>query len=166
MRAGVLRIEGLAIAADLAGDSLHVVRGPVWVQRYEHHHWAGPLERLVTDALITGLGRSQAFAQVKGGGDRGGEDYVLTGRVLEFHQAASGGEWVAVATLDLTVVDSSGQLVLHAELQREARLPGAGPEYLAIALSDALGGLIDDFLARCDAAGMFDRAIDSTPPGR
>ena len=59
--AGTLRVDRLTVAPHLRGDRLMVSEGAVLVRPYRFHRWAGPLESLVEDALVTGLQRSRAF---------------------------------------------------------------------------------------------------------
>jgi len=161
--AGVLRVGEIALAADLQGDRLMVAEGPVQVRSYRHHRWAGPLERLVADAVVTCLQRARCFRQVKTETSRGPEDYLLTGRVLEFHQAARDGGWVGRATLDLQLVDSRGQLVFQRELTADSPMDGSEPEELALALSRSTADIVDQVVALCGARGVFDAPLDATP---
>jgi hypothetical protein len=149
---GTLRVGELALAADLAGDRLLVQDGRVRVLPFERHRWAGPLDRLITDAVVAGLSRSGAFARVKGAFDDGGEDLLLQGRVLECHQVAIGGAWHGRVTLDLALQDTSGRLWFQGELSGAQRLAGDDPEALVVALSAALAEVVDRILASAGAA--------------
>lgn len=150
----VLRIGPLDLAADLGGDRLVVADGPVKVAHYRNHRWAGPLERLVADALLAGIARSRAFEQVKSDSERGGEDLLLTGRVLDFHQSVRDGRWVGDVALDVRIAAQDGGSVLHVELRRDAELESAEPEALVLALSSALEQVVDDLLGACVEAGL------------
>ncbi len=160
---GVLRVGGLELAADLAGDRLMVGDGPVKVMAYRQHTWAGPLERLVGDAVVTGLRRSCAFEQVKTETARGDEDLQLDGRVLDFHQTAGHGAWLGTVTLDLQLVDRDGRQLLGGEFSASTALQGEGPEALVVALSESLGVVLDDFVATCGDRGVFVRSIEAGP---
>lgn len=162
-RGGVLRVGEVALAADLGGDRLMLAEGPVAVRAYRHHRWAGPLERLVADAVVTGLERARCFRQVKSANARGGEDWLLTARVLEFHQAAHDGVWAGRATLDLQLVDGAGQLVFQRELSAATPMEGDDPEALVIALSRSVATILDAVVATCDECGVFDRPLDAAP---
>lgn len=161
--AGVLRVGEIALAADLQGDRLMVAEGPVQVRSYRHHRWAGPLERLVADAVVTGLSRARCFRQVKDATARGGEDYLLTGRVLEFHQTARGGAWFGCATLDVQLVDAEGRLCFQGELSAATPMADGDPESLVIALSRSVEDIVDQIVARCVECGVLDRALDAAP---
>jgi uncharacterized lipoprotein YmbA len=160
---GVLRVGEIALGADLAGDRLMVAESGVRVTAYRYHRWAGPLERLVADAVVTGLARAHCFRQVKAEASRGGEDYLLTGRVLEFHQAPVGAVWHGLATLDLQLSDLDGRLLFQREFQASTPLAGEGPDALAEALSRSVGSIVDQIVARCDEADLFERPLDAAP---
>ncbi|MBK8978906.1 MAG: membrane integrity-associated transporter subunit PqiC [Planctomycetes bacterium] len=161
---GVLRVGAVELAADLASDRLMVTDGPVRVFAYPDHHWAGPLDRLIADAIVTVLRRAQRFDHVKGETDRGDEDWLLTVRVLDFHQSAEGDRWCALATLDLHLADARGRTVLRAELAERRPLDAADPEALALGLSAATTAALERFLVACAVAGV-PRSADSRVPG-
>lgn len=150
----VLRIERLGVATHLSGDRLMVGEGPVVVHPYRFHRWAGPVEGMVEDALVTALARSGDFARVKGAADGGDEDLVLTGRVLELQQQVEGERWSARVALELTLLDRArGTVLFHGELRRDEPVERHDPAAVVAGLSRGLAGIVDDVLARTRAAG-------------
>ncbi len=163
-RAGILRVGELELSAVLAGDRLMVARGPVEMQPYEFHHWAGPLDVLVADTLVAGLSRSRCFSQVKAAGERGGEEFVLTGRVLNCHQEVNEDGWHGVVTLDLRLVDArDGRLYFQTELSRRRSATSTEPAALVLALSLAMAEIVEGILVECQRSGIFEREPDSSP---
>src|SRR5690606_6427104 len=158
--AGVVRVGDLRLAGHLGGDRLLVALSPVRVAAYELHRWAGPLEQLLADALVSGLRRTGCFTRVKTGIDPGGEDLLLTGRVLDFQQApdADGG-WCGLVTLDFELVDRDGMPLLQGEVQARTPLEAQGPEALVAALSRSVTEVIEGFVRRCAGAGVFGAAV-------
>jgi len=162
-RAGVLRIDRLELATHLRGDRIMVAEGPVSVRPYQYHRWAGPLEAMVEDVLVTGLERSRAFAEVKGPGARGGEQLVLSGRVLELQQQVEGGQWRARVLLDLQLVErSSGQVVFRDEFGSDVPVMNRHPESVVAGLSEGLARVVTSVVARAREAGVFAGA--AAPP--
>jgi uncharacterized lipoprotein YmbA len=163
-RAGTLRVANVELAAELSGDRMLVADGPVRVAPFVHHHWAGPLDRLVADALVTGLRRAGWFERVKDLTTGGGEDWLITARVLDFHLApGSDGEWVGLATIDLELVDQGGTLVFRDEFRRTTPTGGTEPEYVVEALSRSVESIVADFGVRCERAGVFEQSYVASP---
>ena len=163
-RAGVLRVGGLELAADLAGDRVMVAENAVQVAPFVHHHWAGPLDGLLADVLVTGLRRAGWFERVKDPMAGGGEDWVLSGRVLDFQLApGEDGRWVGRATIDLELVDRQGALVFRDEFQRDVPAEGTDAAHVVHALSQSVAGILTDFGTRCERAGVFDKPFAASP---
>lgn len=163
-RAGSLRVSGLELAADLTGDRVMVAEDPVRVTPFVNHHWAGPLDQLLADAFVTGLRRAGWFERVKDPTAIGDEDWVLSGRVLDFQLApGTNAEWVGLATIDLELLDAHGQLVFRHEFQRRAPAAGTSPEDVVRALSVSVGEIVADFGRRCERAGVFNRGFAASP---
>jgi uncharacterized lipoprotein YmbA len=164
---GVLRVASVELAADLQGDRLMVADGPVRVHGYQFHHWAGPLDRMIADSVVTVLRRSGRFTTVKAETDRGEEDWLLNARVLDFHQAADGDRWCGLVTLDLQVTDRDGRGVFRGEIRQREPLAVIDPEHLAVALSAATAGALDRFLAEWPLDGPPPvSSTDSAAPPR
>lgn len=154
----VLRVDRLRLAANLAGDQLLVADGPVRLHRYEMHRWAGPVDELVLDALLLGFARSGGFAEIKGPGDAGAEDLLLSGTIVDFLQVRQGDAMVGRVTLDLRLVEAdSGREVFRAEFSQTVPATDPGPEAAAVALSEGLGEVVAEVLQRAHAAGVAAR---------
>ena len=151
----VLRVDRLHLATNLSGDQLVVADGPVRVQRYELHRWAGPIDGLVLDALVTGFARSRGFREVKAPGDVGDDDFVLSGTILDFHEERVADGAVGRVTLDLRLFDRrSGDELFRDEFTQTVDAGRGGPDLAARALSEGLGRVVGDVLARAHAAGV------------
>jgi len=155
----VLRIDRLHLAANLAGDQLLVADGPVRMHRYQLHRWAGPVDELVSDALLLGLARSHGFTEVKGPGDGGAEDLLLSGTIVDFLQERrADATVVGRVTLELRLTDArSGREVFRAEFSETVPTTDSGPEAAAVALSAGLGRIVAAVLRRTHAAGVAAR---------
>ncbi len=164
LRAGTLRIAELELATTLAGDRLMVARGPVEMQPYQFHHWAGPLDELVADTLVAGLSRARCFQQVKSAGERGGEEFVLSGRVLDCHQVVDENGWHGLVTLDLRLVDASdGRLYFQSELTSRRPVSRNDPAAAVLSISLALDEIVEKVLVECQQSGIFVREPDANP---
>lgn len=153
--AGTLRVAELDVVAELAGDRLLIADEGTRLRAYRHHHWAGPLERMVADAIVTGLVRSRRFAEVKSPSSSGLEELVLVGRVLDFHQVRAEDGWRARATFELRLSREDGTLVFQDELRADTPMSVSDPDTLARALGTSVGTIVDEFVQRCDRAGLF-----------
>ncbi|MCA8956777.1 MAG: membrane integrity-associated transporter subunit PqiC [Planctomycetes bacterium] len=155
--AGVLRVEGFDVAASLSTDRLLVASTPVQLRAYEFHRWLNPLGQLVRDAVVTGLSRTGAFAEVKSPTDAPGEDWSLSGRIVDFHQVVhQGGGWAARVTMRLRLWSPArGALLLQQELSRQVPVNGSEPAALAAALSEALVQVLQGFAEKCVQARVF-----------
>ncbi len=153
--AGVLRVGEIDIVAGLAGDRLLVADEGPRLRAYRHHHWAGPLERMVADSIVTGLVRTRRFREVKSPSASGLEDLVLSGRVLDFHQVRAADGWRARVTLELRLSRADGMLVFQDELRADTPMPTSEPDALARALGLSMGTLVDDLVGRCERSGLF-----------
>jgi ABC-type uncharacterized transport system auxiliary subunit len=152
----VLRVDRLPALAALPDDRLVVAPGPNRLFTRELDRWSCPLPDLVHDALLTGLVRSRAFAQVKGPAEPGHEDLVLAGRILDFHEVVDGDRSFGRATLDLRVTRSSdGRLLWQKELTRSVATAHGGAEGTVVALSSALSGIVQDLLQGCRDGGVL-----------
>lgn len=163
-RAGVLRVLDLQLANNLAGDCLLVADGPVRVQSLELHRWVAPLDRMVTDALVQELFRTQVFARVLGSGDAGSEQLTVGGRILDFHQQRDGGANKARVALQLWLLQGDQQL-LQQEFTAAAPLDTAAPEAAVKALSAALATVLDQFVAAALATEPLAHRVDAAPGG-
>ena len=160
----ILRIEGFELASSLNSDRLLVADNPVQLRAYEFHRWIGPLDRLVQDAVQAGLSRVRAFAEVKGPAEAPGETLYLSGRILDFHQVGEDGAWAGRVTLELRLAASQDRRVLfQEEFSRTVPMQGATPADAARSLSAGTGRIVEDFLERCDVAGVFSSAAQ---PGK
>jgi ABC-type uncharacterized transport system auxiliary subunit len=146
---GALRVADVEVVAELAGDHMQVADGPVRVMAYRGHRFAGSLDRLCADALVTGLRRSGAFAQVHSALAPGTADVELRARVLDFHQAPVDGGWGGLVTLDVQVFDLERRLLLATELTAATPLADPSPAALAVALSRSLEQVLVDLVRRC-----------------
>jgi ABC-type uncharacterized transport system auxiliary subunit len=156
--ASVLRIERLSLAANVAGDRLAVADGPVALQRYELHRWAGPLDGLVLDALVIGFVRSGGFVEVKAPRDPGGDDLVLSGTILDFHEVREAAGAVGLVALDLRLVDRRSQRELfRSEFAQRVPAGAGGPEAAARALSQGLGAIVAEVVEQTRAQGVAAR---------
>lgn len=162
-RGGVLRVHDLVLGNALPGDRLAVVQDGVAVQTWELDRWVAPLDRLVTDALVQGLTRTQLFQLVKGAGDTGPEDLVLAGRIVDFSCVQrAGGALQARAALQLWL--QHGELVLfQGELVAEVPVAEPGPQAAVRALSLALLQVQDQLVGRLRQEQVFLRPLDATP---
>lgn len=156
----VLRVQRLELAGALPDDRLVVAVGPHRLLVRELDRWSGPLADLVSQAVRTGLARSKAFAQVKGPEERGREDLLLTGRILEFQEVAGDDARSAQVTLELRITRSQdGKLVWGEELSRHVPIAAPGAEGAVGALAAALQGVLGDTLQSCR-----DKGVVATPP--
>lgn len=158
-----LRVERIAVAPHLRGDRLMVSEGAVLVRPYRFHRWAGPLDKLVEDALVTGFSRSGRFERVAGPADAplGAAGLLLRGRVLEMQQHVTGSSNVARVTLDVELVDRSrGAVVMRREVSRDVEVQEPAPEVVVAALSRALGSVVEEVLG---AAGEYASAAQAVP---
>ena len=151
----VLRVQRLELLGALPEDRLVVATGPHRLWTRELDRWSGPLPDLVHDALLTGLSRSHAFAQVKGPQETGREDLTLQGRILDFHEIREDPRSIVKATLDLRVSRASdGKLLWQKELSRVVPTERPGAEGAVAALSLALQGIVGDLLQSCRDSGV------------
>lgn len=153
--AGVLRVADVDVVSELAGDRLVVADEGARLRAWRHHRWAGPLERVVEDAMVTGLARSRRFLEVKSPSSAGLEDLVLTGRVIDFHQIAAPESWRARATIEVRLSRADGQLVFQDEFCAETPLAANDPDGLARALGTSMNAIVDALIERCDRANLF-----------
>ncbi len=161
-RAGVLRVADLQLGNALSGDCLVRADGPLHLEQLELQRWIAPLDRLMTDAVVLGLSRTQMFSLVKTAGDPGPEDQTLHGRVTEFAEQIEGGSPVARAAIQFWVEGKQG-IVLAEELTAEVSLAGTGPEASVRALSHALQQVLDQLVGRLRTAGLLHVPVDATP---
>ncbi len=162
-RLGVLRVLDLRASAHLQGDALVLADGPVALHRSEGHRWAAPVERLVTEALIQGLGRSRMFAAVKDQGSAGGEDLLLDGRVLAFEPVRDDAGVRGRVALEVWI-EQPGRAPLRREFQADVPCGDPTPAAAVTALSAALAAILDQLvgeLRQCAPGAMIDAA-----PGR
>lgn len=152
---GALRVGEIDVVAELAGDRLWIADEGTRLRAYRHHLWAGPLERMVADAFVTGLVRTRRFAEVKSPTSPGSEDFVVAGRVLDFHQVHAEGGWRARATLEVRLSRDDGTLVFQDELRADTPMSSGDPDALARALGTSVGTIVDAFVQRCERAGLF-----------
>ncbi|MGE0142324.1 MAG: ABC-type transport auxiliary lipoprotein family protein [Planctomycetota bacterium] len=153
--AGVLRVGDVDVVAELSGDRLVVADDGIRMRSWHHHRWAGPIDRLVGDAVVTGLVRSRRFLDVKSPSASGIEDLQLNVRVLDFHQVASPQGWRARATVELRLAHSDGRLAFQDEFRADTPLPDGQPATLAQGLGTSIATVVDGFLERCDRVGLF-----------
>jgi len=154
----------LQLANNLAGDCLLVADGPVRVQTLELHRWVAPLDRMVTDAVVQELTRTQIFARVLGSGDAGSEQLTVGGRILDFHQQRDGAASKARVSLQLWLLQGDRQL-LQQELHADAPLTTAAPEAAVQALSTALATVLDQFVTAAMQTEQLAHRVDATPGG-
>lgn len=156
----VLRVQRLELSGALPDDRLVVAFGPHRLAVRELDRWSGPLCDLVSQAVRTGLTRSRAFAQVKGPEERGREDLVLTGRILEFQEVWSSGRRDGQVALDLKLTRSQdGKMIWQQEISRSVQITAPGAEGAVGALAAALQGVLGDTLQSCREKGVV-----ATPP--
>ncbi|MFO1053029.1 MAG: ABC-type transport auxiliary lipoprotein family protein [Planctomycetota bacterium] len=158
---GVLRVGDVDVVAELAGDRLLVADAGTRLRAWQHHRWAGPLERMVSDALVTGLARTRRFAEVKSPSASGTEDFVITARVLDFHEVGDAQGWRARATIELHLVRQDGRLVFQDEFRADTPLASSDPGELACGLGHSIGTILDALIDRCDREGLFTVAAPS-----
>jgi uncharacterized lipoprotein YmbA len=163
--ADIVRVEGFDLASALHSDRLLVAEDAVQLRAYEFHRWISPLQRLVQDAMTVGLSRAHAFTEVKGPTDGPGETLVLTGRILDFHQANVDGEWAGKVTIALRLDDARGDrgVVLQEEFTQSVKMTDESPGAAVRALSEGTRGVLQQFLERCVQVGVF---ADVARPGK
>ncbi|MEM7203841.1 MAG: ABC-type transport auxiliary lipoprotein family protein [Planctomycetota bacterium] len=164
-RGGALRVGRLALAAHLTGDRLLVAEGPVQLRPWRFHRWAGSLEALVGDTLVTGLVRSLAFRRVLTSADSGSADVELSGRVLEFQQEVDGdGAWFGRVVLDLQLVESStGAVLLREEFGSRVPIATRDPAGVVGALSEGIAEVVDQLLVRGAEVGAIGGGVEAGP---
>lgn len=164
---GVLRVAGLELAPSLAGDRLQVAEGAVALRPFLLHHWAGPLDQMLTQGLVLGLARAELFAEVKGPAAPGGEDYVLSGHVLDCHAVRGPDGLAARITLRLQLKDGAAshqpRVLCEAELTRTVAAEVAAPEPLVRALGWGFHELVEEWLVRSDEVLGAARAMAPKP---
>lgn len=164
---GVLRLEGLELNTSLTSDRILVASSPVELHAYEFHRWVSPLDRMVEDTLFTALVRSRAFKEVKGPAACPGEDLLLSGRILDFHQVHQGGRSFAKVNLALRLYDRKQEKTLiQDEFRALVPLLGNDPAAVAQGLSKGLAKVTRDLLARCVAVGALRAQVHAGPTGK
>lgn len=152
-------------------DRLLVAERVGQLRAYEFHRWMNPLNRLVQAAVRRGVQETGAFAEAKGLADPSGEDFVLRGRILDFHQSAVEGRWVGLVRIGLRLARAADRaVVLQRVFSATTSLAEAEegetfdlPAELAIALSAGTGPVIELFHQACAEAGLF---ADLARPGK
>jgi ABC-type uncharacterized transport system auxiliary subunit len=129
---GVLRVFDLQAATAIDGDRLVVARG-ARLQPRPTERWVAPLDRLVTDALVSGLARSGVCALVKAGADPGPETWCLHGRILEFAEVHAGAGPEAHVVIELWLAQGD-RIVFRDEFAARTKLREAGAEAAVAAL--------------------------------
>lgn len=161
----VLRIDDFTVAPHLAGDRLVAVIGRHRLAPYRNDLWAAPLERLVTDAVIRGLMRSQRFVAVLGNRDAGRADLSLSGRVLNFEEEGDGGSFKGFVQIAYVLREErSGRLLGQGSLAEKVAAPSDGPEYAVWSLSEALGKVLTRLAAIAERGA--DVSAARAPPGK
>ncbi|HLU40214.1 MAG TPA: ABC-type transport auxiliary lipoprotein family protein [Planctomycetota bacterium] len=146
----VVRVQDLRLAAHLSPDHLMVADGPLLLRAHELEQWAGPLDRMLTDVVISALRRAGAFADVKAGHDVGREDLWLSGTITDFCCAATPGGGKARVGLFLQLRRASDHaLLLGRELKVETPLAERGAAAAVAGLGVALRTALAEWLARC-----------------
>jgi uncharacterized lipoprotein YmbA len=166
MRQGVLRVADLQLGNALSGDCLLVANGPARLDPRPLDRWIAPLDRLVTDALVLSLTRSENFVLVKAATDPGVEDLTIRGRIIDFaeHVGEDGSTCRAVLAL---WVERDGQVVFQDEFAaavpvdsgQQGRAQGA-----VVALSTALQQVTGQLLGQMDRAGLLAGMHAAEPP--
>ena len=163
LEGGRLGLHEIRVAPDLATDRLMVAHGPVRMRAYHYHQWSASLDRLISDALLTGLSRSGCFEDVFADGFSRDVDYLLDARVQAFHVEVDEGGWFGVAEFEFRVGTRDGQSLLRRELVSRQPAAAATPEAAVVALSSAVDALIDQLLGACEQQGMFERNPAAVP---
>jgi uncharacterized lipoprotein YmbA len=162
---GALRVEPLRLAAPLACEHLLRADGPVRVEAYPLHRWAGPLDQMLTEHVVAFLRRSGACAEVKQELDPGDEAWTLAGTVHEFWHVQDRGRSVGRAAFHLELrAGAERQLCLAADLAAEVHAADASPAAAVAALSAAASDVIAEFLARSRQATARLRPGDAAAP--
>ena len=152
----ILRVQNIQLGGALQGDRLMVASEPFHLQPYDLHRWAGPLDQILLDAVLSGLERSRAFTQVKAPWEAGREDLLLNGRVLDFHAVTENGAPFGRVTLDLKITRSAdGKALWQKELTRSDPAQSAAPSAIVAALSHAMGQVVGDVLIGCRENGVL-----------
>ncbi len=152
----VLRVQSVRLAAALASDRILVSDGGVRVHPYELDRWIGPLDGLVQDALVQGLTRTRAFAQVKGPGDGGRDDVQLAARVLDFCRHEADGKPFGRAEVEIRLLRSTdGRVLWQRELVACVASAGDGPAAAVQALSVAMAQVVQGIVQGCRESGVL-----------
>jgi ABC-type uncharacterized transport system auxiliary subunit len=148
--AHVLRVQDMRLAAHVSPEQIMVQDGPSLLQAHPLDLWAGPLDRMITDVVVTALRRSGGFVDVKSGADVGREDLWLTATVTDFHYARRADAAEAVVGFDVQVRRASDHaLVLARELSARAPAAEASASAAVAALSQAVQKVVEALVAAC-----------------
>lgn len=162
---GVLRVADLQLGNSLSGDCLVVAAGPSKLETRDYDRWVAPLDRLVTDALVLGLGRTHLWALVKSASDGGTEDYTLNGRIVDFSEqvATATQPRMARAAFSFWVENREG-LLFADEFRTEVAIHEAGPAGTVQALSQAVQQIVDEVAGRMRVATVMQESANAEPP--
>ncbi len=145
---GTLHVDRMR--SDAIGGERHILYRnsdePSEIRRHSYHRWSDPPPILIQTALISYLRSARAADTVMPATARFPADFVLSGRIHHFEQV-TGPDPRVVVELDFSLVDSSGEILIH-EIYREEREVAGSEVYASVeALSAALHAIFDRFLA-------------------
>ncbi len=154
----VLRVQDLRLAAHVSPDHVMVADGPSLVQLHQLDQWAGPLDRMLTDVVVSALRRSGGFLDVKASTDVGREDLWLAATITEFHYARQRDATHAVVAFDAQVRRASDHaLVWAGELTAQTAAKQARAGDAVQALGVAVQAVVEQLVAAC---GTLPAALD------
>jgi uncharacterized lipoprotein YmbA len=146
--AGVLYIESLESDAVFSDDRIVYRTSPYKLDYYNYHRWTSPPAVHLTDYLRDAYARTGLFTRVVTASTPP-PDAVLSGRVTGFEEVdESTTSWSGRLELELTLSDARSDAILWNQRYSESeRIPERTPEGLAIALSAAMGRIVQSSVA-------------------
>lgn len=113
------------------------------IAQHAYHRWADPPAIALQTALVGFLRDAGAAEIVMEANARSRPDYTISGRIHRLERIL-GGEPAVVVELELTMMSSKGELLVH-ESYRETRAAADVAE-AARAIGDAVHGIFERFL--------------------
>lgn len=146
--AGTLVVRGFHAQPPFAGPGF-VTRLPGGaVETDFYHEWFAPLGAQLGEATRRWLGSSGLFAAVIHDGSQVLPTHLLEGDLLELSIDRSATPAQAVLQLEVVVLGSTRDIVLHTKLLRREALREAAPEAAVAAWQTCLAGALHDLEAQ------------------
>jgi uncharacterized lipoprotein YmbA len=146
--AGVLYVESLEADAIFSDERIVYRTSPYKLDYYNYHRWTSPPAVHLTDYLRDAYARSGLFSRVVTTSTPP-PDAVLSGRVTGFEEVdESTTSWRGRLELELTLSDARSDAILwNQRFSESERIPERTPEGLAVALSTAMGRIVQSSAA-------------------